>query len=101
MNKPEGPLGMARRYFMFSCFVFIFVILGCAGFSYRYYGLDAKSYEGTLLGPSPQDDLPLSTCQPDPTNKGKCVVLYKDEFYKFKADYQNVVSQLKACQSSH
>lgn len=67
-------------------------LLGCgtaATWNYRVYGLNADSYEGTLLAADKtgKDDLPLSVCKPDAKIKGKCIVVLKDEYFKFKNDY--------------
>lgn len=74
------------------------VLIGCAGFSYRYYGLDLPSYDGTLLGPKPEDDISFSVCKPDDQSKGKCVVLKADEFFRLKQEYQDMQERLKACE---
>ena len=84
------------------------IILGvllsaCAGFSYKYYGVEMPGdcYDkGMLLGKTPNDDLPLSTCKPDDVTKLKCITLQIDEFYALKADYERCVVELKACQKA-
>lgn len=74
-------------------------IIGCgATFSFRHYGLDAKSYEGTLLGPDPKQDLELSVCEPDEVEKGKCIVMLRDEFYRLKLEYLDISNRLIACE---
>jgi hypothetical protein len=83
-----------------------FVLFGCAtiAFPYRYYGLDAVSYDGSLLGPKPAQDLSLKECEPDlekpgtPAKRGKCVVMLAPEFFKLKADHLKLQSDLIACQ---
>lgn len=80
--------------------LFGLVLAGCAGFQYKYYALDAASYEGALRGPEPKDDLPLTECQPDARVRGKCVVMLVDEFRAFRIDYDRIKTQLNECQSS-
>ena len=74
------------------------LLVGCASFNYRYYGLEAASYEGKLLGPKPENDLPFSTCKPDETTAGKCVVMVSDEFFRMKQDYNETKQRLIECQ---
>jgi hypothetical protein len=76
------------------------LLVGCAGFSYRYYGLDVPSYEGKLLGPKPELDKPFSVCKPDDVMKGKCVVMIQDEFFRMKQDYEETKRMLKDCQAN-
>lgn len=70
----------------------------CSSFPYRHYGLDAQSYEGTLLGPEPKDDLPLSVCKPDDQVQGKCIVVLAAEWFRLKQEYLDMQSRLKACE---
>ncbi len=74
------------------------LLVGCASFNYRYYGLEAVSYEGKLLGPKPENDIPFSQCKPDDVVKGKCVVMLVDDFFSMKKDYEDTKAQLRACQ---
>ena len=74
-------------------------LLGCAGFTYRHYGLDLPSYDGRLLGPTEAQDKPFISCQPDAGNKGKCVVMFADEFFRMRQDYLETKRLLKECQS--
>ena len=77
----------------------LIILIGCAGFRYKYYGLDLPEYtQGHLLGPNPADDLPISVCKPDDQAKGKCVVMPAAEFFSFKQDYEETVQRLKECQ---
>ena len=72
---------------------------GCAGFAFRYYGLDGVSYaDGVLLGPKPENDLPFSSCAPTDAVKRPCVVMFAKEFFAFKADYQDTKDKLKQCE---
>lgn len=74
------------------------LLVGCMGFSYRYYGLSIASYSGTLLGPREQDDKSFFTCEPTSDNKSPCTVMYSSEFQQLKTDYLDIQSQLVACQ---
>lgn len=74
--------------------------VGCShGNAPRYYSLDVSSYEGTLLSPSPEEDVDFSQCRPDPQKKTKCVVIFVDEFLRFKQDYLDLKNTLEACES--
>ena len=88
-----------------------FALAGCAGFfPYKYYGMHLESYEGSLLGPKPKDDLPFTVCEPDPTpsvipsgpqpkpNRGKCVVMLSDEFFAMKQDMLETKKRLVECE---
>jgi len=87
---------------MFWFLLGILFALGCAtAFPYRYYGLNASNYDGTLQGPKPSDDLPLSKCKPDDQVKGKCYVVLASEMDKIKLGYKDLVNQLQTCQSGH
>lgn len=75
------------------------LLVGCAGFAFRYYGLEGATYrEGTLLGPKPKDDLPFSQCEPTAAVKHPCVVMMAPEFFRLKTDYEDTKQQLKDCQ---
>lgn len=76
------------------------VLIGCAGFSYRYYGLDLPSYDGTLLGPEPKDDIDFKRCMPDDFDKNKCVVMLHEDAMRLKQDYLDTKDKLKACEKS-
>lgn len=75
-------------------------IASCATpqFTYKWYGIDPIA--GKLLGPTPEDDLPLSLCQGDAQQQGKCAVLFINEFERLKTDYIQISVQLKQCQES-
>lgn len=77
------------------------LLVGCAGFSYKYYGLSADSYEGKLLGPKPEDDLPFAECKPTDADKSPCVVVKAKVWFALKTDYEQMEEALKACQSPH
>jgi hypothetical protein len=85
-------------------------VFGCASlttFPYHWYGLQAASYNGTLLGPMPADDQALQLCNPlapspEPSaspHPGACVVMVSSEFYKLKADYETLENNLNDCES--
>lgn len=86
---------MVTRWQVFWFALGAITLVSCAGFSYRFYGLDATSYEGKLLGPDEKDDLALSVCAPEAQERGKCVVLLRDEFFRFKQDYETSVQRVK------
>lgn len=87
---------MVRSFSLgFICCLFL---MGCMGFSYRYYGLSIASYTGTLLGPREQDDKNFLTCEPTSDNKSPCVVMYTSDFLALKTDYLDIQNQLNACQ---
>lgn len=76
------------------------LLVGCASFSYKYYGLDGVSYEnGKLLGPEPKYDRLFSECAPTTTDKSPCVVLFATEFKAFKTDYEDTKNKLKTCEA--
>lgn len=89
-----------NKNFIYGVLISSLFYLGCAvTFPYKHYGLDAQSYEGKLLGPKPTQDIDLKICKPDEQVSGKCIVMLGDDFHKMKADFKNLVEQLKACQS--
>jgi hypothetical protein len=75
-------------------------LCACAGtkFPYKIYSLNAASYEGTLLGPEPKDDIPLTDCLPTATDTVKCLVVKQEEYEKLKQEYLTLVDELEACQ---
>jgi hypothetical protein len=80
-------------------FIFCAAMVGCAGFSYHYYGMSGVSFEqGMLLGPSVNDDLPFSSCAPNSQSKFPCVVMLTKDFFAFKLDYEDLKAKLKACE---
>lgn len=94
------------KYLMFGL-VLGFLMDGCAtpaGFIYKYYGLDAVSYDGSLRGPKPATDIPLEVCSPVaatptlPAKPGQCVVMLREEFYRMKGDFLILEKNLVACQ---
>ena len=65
------------------------ILSACVGsvFPFKYYTLDAKSYEGNLLGPTADKDLLLSMCSPTQGDKAPCIVLFTSEFLRLKDAY--------------
>jgi hypothetical protein len=85
--------GIAIAFFM------ICTLGSCAAaFPYKFYGIVPST--STLLGPDPKQDLPLSLCEPDDEAKGKCVVLFREEFERLMADYVSTKERLKQCEQN-
>lgn len=74
-------------------------LASCAtpNFNYKWYGIDPAA--GKLLGPTEEQDIPLARCQGDELQKGKCAVLFIEEFERLQTDYIQIQVQLKECQS--
>lgn len=91
-------MGLKRAFALGALFGFT-AFIGCAGFAYRYYGLSEVIYErGILLGPHPKDDLPFSKCAPSSQVRNPCVIMFADEFFDFKKDYEDTKNKLKECE---
>ena len=75
-------------------------VSSCAApqFNYRWYGIDPAA--GKLLGPVESMDLPLSTCQGDEQQKGKCAVLFIDEFDRLRNDLIQLKLRLDQCEKT-
>jgi len=86
---------MKNKYFLILGLLFL--MLACSSFKYKYYGILPS--QGLLLGKQPKDDRPLSVCEPDEAVKGKCVVMFTDEFERVRADIVDLTERLKACES--
>ncbi len=81
--------------------LFSLCVCSCAGFAYHYYGIDGVSYkDGTLLGPTPKDDIPFSSCEPTAADKHPCVIMFAKEFFALKQDYQDTQTKLSDCEAS-
>lgn len=90
-------MGLSRQ-FAFG-FIASFLIMGCAGAGFRYYGLSGVNYnEGILMGPKEKDDLPFSRCAPIGNEAYPCVVMFAKEFFALKQDYLDTQQKLKECQ---
>lgn len=83
---------------IFVIFMFLLLAACASAFPYRWYGIDPEM--GLLLGSTPKDDLPLTTCSPDQTQKGKCAVMLVDEFDRLRNDYALIKKRLEACERS-
>lgn len=90
---------MVKKTLMFFC-VFLLAGGSCAStFPYKFYNIELPSYEkGKLIGEDPDDDLPISNCQPDETNKGKCTIFLINEHERFVTDYIETKDRLKQCE---
>lgn len=89
---------MVKKRYLLLCLVFLLVACGST-FPYKWYGLDLPDYsEGKLLGPKPKDDLPISRCAPDEVQKGKCVVIFVDEWDRLRNDHIELRVRLDACE---
>ena len=81
--------------------LFALLMIGCAGFAYRYYGMSGVFYQnGVLLGPKPSDDLPFERCAPTATSRNPCVVMFANEFFSLKTDYETTKRRLSECESA-
>lgn len=68
----------------------------CASvFPYKWYGIDVETQR--LLAKEPKDDLPLTVCRQDDVSKGKCVVMFTEEFDRLASDYAEKTERLKRC----
>lgn len=78
--------------------LFLVAMSSCASaFPYKWYGIDPA--RGVLLGKTEAEDIPLTTCQPDDVQKGKCAVMLVDDFDRMRTDYATTKERLKACES--
>jgi hypothetical protein len=77
-------------------------LAACASaFPYKYFGVGsdaAGELRGTILAKEPKDDRPLSDCAPDDQSKGKCVLMFIDEWEKLRAERVELIERLKACE---
>lgn len=86
---------------LFLGFIVGVTITACAGiprFRYKYYTLSPVSYEGALLGPTPEDDKKLEECYPTSDNAGPCLVMFTTDFLKMKSDYLETKMRLIECE---
>ncbi len=76
-----------------------FLLLGCAGFGYKYYGLEGVRYsDGKLLGETAEDDLPFERCEPSVKESFPCIVMFSAEAYRLKQDLLDTRQKLSDCQ---
>ena len=75
-------------------------LAGCASFtSVRYYGLDGMDYsKGTLLGPTPMEDIPFVKCSPTDVDKSPCVILTASEFFRLRRELEETKAKLQRCE---
>lgn len=77
------------------------LLVGCTGFTYKYYGMRGMDYAtGTLLGEKEADDLPFNKCQPTSTSSNPCVVIFAPTFFKLRQDYEDTKIKLAECERS-
>jgi len=79
----------------------LLALSGCAHadeFPYRWYGLDPVAQK--LRASDEKQDLPLSACNPDEHERGKCVALQTLEFERLREDLIRLKSELKAAQKA-
>lgn len=90
-------MGLTNKRFAVGVLVGL-CLAACAAatFPYKYYGLDVAN--SMLLGPTPADDLALSSCLPSAIDKSPCVGMFSDAFLKLKQDYLDTKNQLISCQ---
>lgn len=100
LHPPVIFRAIGHSFKMFSIgFISCLLLFGCAGFTYRYYGLAGAQYDkGMLLGPKESDDIPFTACQSSQDVKHPCVVMLSREFYALKLDYQDTKNKLEECE---
>lgn len=71
-------------------------------FPYKYYGLQLPDPGpgGALLGPKPEDDLPITECVSGATSY-PCVVMKQEVFFEMKRKFIEIDALLKACQGGN
>ena len=75
-----------------------FLMMACTAWNYHEYTISAESYEGKLLGPKPENDIPFSDCKPTAADLAPCIAIKTAEFLRLKQDYIDTQNALKACQ---
>jgi hypothetical protein len=72
------------------------VLVGCVSvsFPYRWYYPSLNSYEGTLLGDKPSNDLDASQCARNGNGGYGCIVMLKSEFKAMYNDYLETKQRL-------
>ena len=78
-----------------------FIFAGCAGaaFPYKFYYLDLKTFDGTLIADKEEHDMPVTVCKLDPAGDHTCVVMMKADFQSLYLDYLDVKDKLVACEA--
>jgi hypothetical protein len=93
---------MKNYQLLIQGFVAGVLLVGCAGLTYQYYGLDLPDgcyKQGKLLAHDPKDDRPFSDCAPDENNKMKCIHMVTSEFQRLRISCDKCFKDLEACQS--
>ena len=72
--------------------------LASSPFPFRYYALNAASYEGQLVGPTEDKDLLFSMCAPSEGDKAPCMVMLTADFMRLKESYLKCEIDLDAAQ---
>lgn len=86
----------------YMIFVWCLLLLACGSFSYKHYvvqPMPGEELRGVLAAKDQSEDLPLSRCQPDDIQKGKCVVLFVEEWERLRVDYDALKMKLEECES--
>jgi hypothetical protein len=76
-------------------------VVACSGlpkFPYKHYSLAAVAYDGSLLGPKPENDRNLKECAPTELDKAPCQVIFTKDLLKLKADYLETKVKLISCE---
>lgn len=74
----------------------LFGLSACASFSYKFYVLNIMSYDGNILRKG--ETIPFSRCAPNDSDKSPCIVIFREEAYRLKADYESLQIKLDQCQ---
>lgn len=90
-------MGLKRTFL--AGMAFALLLMGCAGFGYRFYAIEVPSYEGTLVADKTENDLPFKACEPNVSSKRPCVVMLTPEFFKLKEEVTQLRQALKDCQA--
>lgn len=67
-------------------------------FPFKYYALNANSYEGSLIGPTTDQDLLLKMCAPTEADKAPCLVMFTSDFLRLKEAHMKCQIDLDAAQ---
>ena len=88
---------MSKRASFIYGFFLALTIIACSSFGYTRFGYD---YEGQRLlhWQDSAKDLPANSCSRGEDGTFKCIVMFSDDFYKLKEDYQRLVDALEECQ---
>lgn len=86
---------MVRR--LLSVLAIVGLFLACAGmeFHYKFYSPALPSYEGTLRGPEPEDNVSFKRCEPTASDMSPCLVIEREEAMKLKERYLALISRVE------